>query len=137
MRNRSNDSDGNSLITPLLIGLTLGAFAGVLLAPEKGSVLREKIIKGKREVKEKLNGGLEYAQSIAEDAEDFAYKHYNELTKVPVKNNVAELAFMVVVAGVALGALFGTDKFKKAAIKMMREVREQRGSLRHMLLHKN
>jgi gas vesicle protein len=137
MKNSNTDLNGTSVIAPLLIGLTIGAFAGILLAPEKGSVLRNKVLKGKSEVEEKLNTGLEYAHSIAEEAEDFAYKHYNELTKIPVHRNGTEMTLLFAIAGVALGAIFGNDKFKQAAVKMMRDVKEQRGNLKQMLIHKN
>ena len=137
MKNANGNLNGASVIAPLLIGLTLGAVAGILLAPESGSALRKRIRRAENEVEEKFNTGLKYAHSIAEDAEDFAYKHYNELTQIPLKKNVAELASLVAVAGVILGALFGTDKFKQASRNMMAEVSGQGKSLKHMLIHKN
>lgn len=49
---------GNT-VTALLIGTAIGAVAGILLAPDKGSKTREKIKKGFDEAKDELKNQFE------------------------------------------------------------------------------
>ena len=137
MENQNDvNTNSNSLLGPLLLGATLGALAGILLAPEKGSETRRKLMNSS-ELKDRFNEGMKFAQEMAEEAENFAYTHYNEINRKPQNRAGVGSALLVVLAGATLGMLFGPEKFRTAGTNILRQAREQGGKLHHFVLGKN
>ena len=65
-------------MSKLLIGLTAGILAGILLAPDKGSETRKKIVDAANDLKDKFDDFIDElsnkAEDLAEEAGDFATK---------------------------------------------------------------
>lgn len=64
-------SDNSKTLTALLVGAAAGAVLGLLLAPDKGSNMRNKLLKFGRETGEELGSyldeGINYAKSKFDD----------------------------------------------------------------------
>ena len=77
----------NNGILGLVVGLLVGATAGVLLAPEKGSTTRKKIKSKSKETKDKLKDSFddfldavsEKYGSLKNEAEESIHKEKEEL----------------------------------------------------------
>ncbi len=67
--NNSNNHNGGSVLAGLILGAAAGVVAGLLLAPEKGSVTREKLKKKAQDFSEEFEGK---AKEFSKKAEDFA-----------------------------------------------------------------
>jgi gas vesicle protein len=63
----SNSNDTGKLIGAVLLGAAVGAAIGVLMAPDKGSETRKKLVKGLRDLADDLKGTFE--ESMQENAE--------------------------------------------------------------------
>ena len=63
----SNSNDTGRLIGAVLLGAAVGAAIGVLMAPDKGSETRKKLVKGLRDLADDLKATFE--ESREENAE--------------------------------------------------------------------
>lgn len=67
----------NNLVIGLVAGLAIGATLGVLLAPDKGSKTRKKIISKTKETKDKLKDGFDdFLDTVSEKYDTL--KHQGE-----------------------------------------------------------
>ncbi len=73
--------DSGKMISAVLFGAAIGALAGVLLAPDKGSSTRKKIVEGTKDWTSNLKDTAirlkEKVQSFGESAEDELRKSVN------------------------------------------------------------
>jgi gas vesicle protein len=71
-----------NVIGALLLGATVGAVLGILLAPDKGSETRKKIIDGAKDftedIKKKAKEAADKLKSKASEASDFAEAKVDE-----------------------------------------------------------
>lgn len=79
-----NSNEAGKLIAALLVGAIVGAAAGVLMAPDKGSKTRKKISKGAKnvvkDVEEKVKMEFESLKNRAEEFQHDAKAKIDALT---------------------------------------------------------
>ncbi len=69
----------SNIILGLVAGLAVGATIGVLLAPDKGSKTRKKIISKTKETKDKLKGGFDELLDTVSERYDTLKRQGEEL----------------------------------------------------------